>query len=207
MPSVNTSSTSGLLDSGTRAVTTLYSDGGVVEVNPSPVAGLWAWCATDQTGWRVIEDGGFILAEMDKTISNNQMEWCAAMQALEAMPDGWSGTLVTDSKNVLDRLEYLRRHLGLPESQVVVPKNLPWQWYRRMVTSMLRLGDVGFRHVKGHPTAAELKRGFTVSADGARKYDVSDQQVWCDAECQRQATRARLSTGGVVLMRRLRETA
>jgi hypothetical protein len=120
------------------------------------------------------------------------------------MPDGWSGALATDSRNVLDRLEYLRRHLGLPANQVIVPRNLPWQWYRRMVTSLLRLGDLSFRHVKGHPTAADLKRGYTVSADGARKHDVSDQQVWCDAECNRQATRARLSTGGVILTERLR---
>jgi ribonuclease HI len=202
MTSASTSSISGPSGASTR-VTTLYSDGGVVETNPSPVAGVWAWCATDTTGWRIIEDGGFFLAT-DGPISNNQAEWCAAMLALEAMPDGWGGTLVTDSKNVLDRLEYLRRHLGLPASQVVVPRNLPWQWYRRMVTSLLRLGDVSFRHVKGHPTAADLKRGFTLDADGVRKYEVSDQQVWCDAECQRQANRARLSNGGVVLMGRLR---
>ena len=191
--SVSTSSSSGLLGAGTRVVTTLYSDGGVVERNPSPVAGVWAWCAADQTGWRVIEDGGFILAT-DGQISNNQMEWCAAMLALEAMPNGWSGALLTDSRNVLDRLAYLRAHLGLPDSQVVVPKNLPWQWYRRMVTSLLRLGEIDFRHVKGHPTAADLKRGFTASGQ-----PVSDQQVWCDAECGRQATRARLSQGGMTL--------
>jgi len=181
-------------------VTTLYSDGGVVEINPSPIAGTWAWCATNALGWRTIEDSGFILA-LDEPISNNQMEWVAAMQALEAMPDGWSGTLVTDSKNVLDRLAYLKAHLGLPASQVIVPRNLPWQWYRRMVTSMLRLGDVGLRHVKGHPTAADLKRGFT---DKGRP--VSYQQVWCDAECNRQVTRARLSNGGVKLVDRYRLT-
>jgi ribonuclease HI len=201
--SVNTSSISGRSADGTRVATTLFSDGGVVEVNPSPVAGVWAWCATDQTGWRIIEDSGFVLAT-DSPISNNQMEWCAAMMALEAMPDQWSGTLVTDSRNVLDRLAYLRRNLGLPASQVIVPRNLPWQWYRRMVTSMLRLGDVTFRHVKGHPTAADLKRGFTLTPDGARKYDVSDQQVWCDAECNRQSNRARLSQGGLAKMRALR---
>jgi ribonuclease HI len=181
-------------------VTTLYSDGGVVEINPSPIAGTWAWCATNVMGWRIIEDSGFILA-LDGPISNNQMEWVAAMQALEAMPDGWSGTLTTDSKNVLDRLDYLKRHLGLPASQVIVPRNLPWQWYRRMVTSLLRLGEVRFRHVKGHPTAADLKRGFT---DSGRP--VSDQQVWCDAECNRQVTRARLSNGGVKLVERYRLT-
>ena len=186
-----------------KVATTLFSDGGVVEHNPSQIAGVWAWCAADQTGWRIIEDGGFVLAT-DGPISNNQMEWCAAMMALESMPNGWTGTLVTDSRNVLDRLAYLRRHLGLPDNQVVVPRNLPWQWYRRMVTSLLRLGEVNVRHVKGHPTAADLKRGYTVSADGARKYDVSDQQVWCDAECNRQATRARLSKGGLALMGRLR---
>ena len=203
MTLASTSSTSGRSDAGTTTVATLYSDGGVVEVNPSPIAGVWAWCATDMTGWRRMEQGGFVLAE-ERPISNNQMEWFAAMLALEAMPNGWSGALVTDSRNVLIRLDYLRRNLGLPDGQVLVPKNLPWQWYRRMVTSLLRLGDVGFRHVRGHPTATDLKRGFKLSADGLRKHDVSDQQVWCDAECNRQATRARLSTGGQARMRRLR---
>jgi ribonuclease HI len=194
MTSASTSSSGGLSLPSLSEVRTLYSDGGVVEVNPSPIAGTWAWCATNAMGWRIIEDSGFILAT-DGLISNNQMEWVAAMQALEAMPDGWSGTLTTDSKNVLDRLAYLTRHLGLPASQVIVPRNLPWQWYRRMVTSLLRLGEVHFRHVKGHPTAADLKRGFT--QDGR---PVSDQQVWCDAECNRQVTRARLSNGGVMLV-------
>ena len=195
--SVSTSSISGRSGDGTREVLTLYSDGGVVEVNPSPVAGVWAWCATNSRGWRIIEDGGFVLAT-DGPISNNQMEWCAAMQALEAMPDGWSGTLVTDSRNVLERLAYLTDHLG--DTQTLVPRNLPWQWYRRMVTSILRLGPLTFRHVKGHPTAVDLKRGYTVDEHGRRKHDVSDQQVWCDAECGRQVTRARLSVGGVVLV-------
>lgn len=188
-----------------REVSTLFADGGVVEVNPSPVAGCWAWCAANQFGWRVIENGGFVLADPGQVISNNQMEWCAVMLALESQPDGWSGALVTDSQNVLIRLAYLQEHLGDP--QTLVPKNLPWQWYRRMVTSILRLGPLTLRHVKGHPTAADLKRGYTINPDGSRKYDVSDQQVWCDQECQRQATRARLSTGGVLLMRRLRESA
>jgi len=173
-------------------VTTLYADGGVAEINPSPIAGVWAWCATNALGWRIIEDGGFILAT-GEPISNNQMEWAAAMQALEAMPDGWSGTLVTDSKNVLDRLAYLKANLGNPNA--LSPRNLPWPWYRRMVTSILRLGEIQLRHVKGHPTADDLKRGFN-----AKGQPVSSNQVWCDAECGRQVTRARLSNGGVKLV-------
>ena len=174
----------------------------MVEINPSPIAGVWAWCATDDHGYRFIESGGFVLADEDNPlISNNQMEWLAATLALEAMEDGWSGALTTDSKNVLDRLAYLKRTLG--DTGTLVPRNLPWQWYRRMVTSYLRLGEIELRHVKGHPTAADLKRGFTLDASGKPKYAVSSQQVWCDAECNRQVTRARLSNGGVKLVDRL----
>jgi ribonuclease HI len=180
---------------------TIYCDGGVVLHNPSSLGGTWAWCATDQTGWRIIEDGGYLLADPGQTISNNQMEWCAAMLALEAMTDGWTGALVTDSQNVLTRLAYLRGHLGLPDSQVIVPRNLPWQWYRRMVTSLRRLGDLELRHVKGHPTSTDLKRGYTIDASGRRKAWVSDQQVWCDAEASRQATRARMRLATLELSR------
>jgi ribonuclease HI len=176
----------------TARTTTLYSDGGVVQRNPSSLGGTWAWCATDQTGWRIIEQGGYLLAETGQVISNNQMEWCAAMHALEAMPDGWAGTLVTDSQNVIDRLRYARKRLREPAGQVLVPRNLPWPWYQRMVVALERLGDLELRHVKGHPSAADLKRGYTVDDRGARKYAVSDQQVWCDMRCQQESMRVRL---------------
>jgi len=164
----------------------------VVQHNPSSLGGTWAWCATDQTGWRIREQGGYLLAEPGQPISNNQMEWFAALLALEAMPDDWCGTLVTDSRNVLDRLGYARASLGLPARQVLVPRNLPWRWFDRMRHAIDRLGILELRHVKGHPSAADLKRGYTVDASGVRKYAVSDQQVWCDMRTQQEAMRVRL---------------
>lgn len=204
MTCASISSTSG--PSGTCSTPRLYSDGGVAERNPSPIAGVWAWCQSDQRGWRIVEQGGFVLAEQ-QPISNNQMEWLAALLALEAQPDGWSGGLATDSNNVLTRLVYLKRNLGMPARDVLVPRNLPWQWYRRMVTALLRLGEIDFRYVKGHPTVDDLRRGYTLDEAGERKHEASVHQVWCDQECQRQAVRARLSNGGMARLARLRELA
>jgi ribonuclease HI len=184
-------------------IVALYGDGGVVERNPSPVGGVWAWCGVDERGHRVVEDSGIVLADPGGVVTNNQMEWVAIMQALEAQPDGWSGDVVTDSRNTLIWLGQLRDNLNDP--YFLIPRPIDLKWWQRMSISVQRHGELTFKHVKGHPTAVDLARGYTVDDNGARKHDVSSHQVWCDMECTRQAVRARLTNGGSKRMEAMRQ--
>ena len=75
----------------------LYCDGGVIGRNPSSQGGVWAWCGVDKNGTRIIEKGGFVPAPPGVQITNNHTEQIAICLALEAMPDGWSGLVCSDS--------------------------------------------------------------------------------------------------------------
>jgi hypothetical protein len=39
---------------------TVYADGGVVNINPSPIGGTWAFCHVDANGGRIREESGRI---------------------------------------------------------------------------------------------------------------------------------------------------
>jgi ribonuclease HI len=161
----------------------LYTDGGVVKVNPSPIGGTWAWVLTqdDGEGEGIVRcASGLILpAECDgASVSNNVAELRAALEALEAMPGYWRGTLLSDSQITLGRI-----FKGWPL------KGVPLDLYRRLHRIQLRLReDLQVEPVllQGHPTKADLARGI-----GAKRgYPVSKFNKWCDEACQEQARRA-----------------
>ena len=62
-----------------------------------------AWCGVNEQGNRVIERGGVVPAN-GHPITNNHTEQIAITLALEAMPDGWSGTAYSDSMIALGRV-------------------------------------------------------------------------------------------------------
>src|ERR1043165_5334043 len=79
-----------------KRVVALDADGGVVGKNPSDIGGTWAWCGVDAEGNRIVWRGGFVPVN-GRPITNNHTEQIAITLALEAMPDGWSGTVCSDS--------------------------------------------------------------------------------------------------------------
>lgn len=150
----------------------LYCDGGVIQKNPSTIGGTWAWCAVDATGNRVMQQGGVCPAPAGRPITNNHTEQIAITLALEAMPEGWSGTVYSDSMVALGRVFQGWR-----------TKNLPENISRRSAAAVARLGKIETVLLQGHPTKADLERGI-----GAKRgLPVSIYNVWCDAECNRQA--------------------
>jgi ribonuclease HI len=161
-------------------VTALYSDGSVVKSNPSPIGGSWAWCAVDADNQRIIEQSGFLApsARMNR-ITNNHTEFVAALAALAAMPDGWSGDLVVDSQVTMHRITTIRHSAAAP-----IP-NLPDAWVKRAAAVLNRLGTVALFVCAGHPSATDLAAGIT--PNGIR---VSPHNVWCDKECTRRNTEA-----------------
>ncbi len=153
-------------------IVAVYCDGGVIKKNPSEIGGTWAWCGVNADGARVVEFGGVVPAPQGRKITNNHTEQIAICKALEWLPEGWSGTVYSDSQVALGRV-FLNW----------ATFNLPANIAQRCNAARLRLGKLQFRLLQGHPTKAELATGW----GNKRDLPVSIHNVWCDAECGRQA--------------------
>lgn len=153
-------------------IVAVYCDGGVIKKNPSSIGGTWAWCGVDAEGRRVIERGGVVPVSGERIITNNHTEQMAIVKALEAMPDGWMGTIYSDSKIALGRTLWGYATNNLPNNVIV-----------RTAAAVARLGKLKGVLLQGHPTAKDLACGI-----GAKRgFPVSIHNVWCDEECGRQA--------------------
>lgn len=145
----------------------VFCDGGVAVENPSRFGGSWAWCAVDG-GAVIAENSGMVtpLVLGAPAVSNNLTELLAAVEVSEALPDGWDGTLYTDSQVTKFRLEGSKKFAGIPQALI-----------DRCVAARLRLR---FRVVLlgGHPTRKELEAGRR--EDGT---PVSAWNVRCDRQC------------------------
>jgi ribonuclease HI len=150
----------------------LYCDGGMIGRNPSQIGGTWAWCAINQNGERIIERGGIVPAPQGQLITNNHMEQIAITLALEAMPDGWSGTVYSDSMVALGRM-----FKGWKQ------KNLPANIAKRSSEAVARLGAIETVLLQGHPTKADLELGIGAK----RNLPVSIHNMWCDKQCGKEA--------------------
>jgi len=129
----------------------IYTDGGVIKQNPSSIGGSWAWVAISELDQKLKSASGILTPEDLElpSVSNNTMELFAALRALESVPEGWEGTLVTDSRVTACRLLY-----GINPKTANLP---PWIIKR---TSKLRAGRKWkVSIVRGHPTKDELEKG------------------------------------------------
>lgn len=160
------------------AVVSVYADGGVVGRNPSPKGGTWAYLHLDAGGNMVANRCGVVTPERDgaglATISNNFTELWAALLGLEALPDGWAGTLYTDSEVTRGRLVNARPSFT----------NIPECVQERVVRVKARLGPFTAVLLSGHPTQEQLARG---TGKGGRP--VSRWNVLCDQICTRLAAK------------------
>lgn len=162
---------------GTQA---LYTDGGVIHVNPSPMGGTWAWCLVEN-GQRLRQDSGLLLPTAEyPTVSNNVTELYALVAGIEALPEDWAGLIFSDSWVSLQRL-FLGAKL----------KNVPPWLVERLgaIQASGRLARMTYQLLDGHPTAAQLLDG-----KGKRGGPVSEFNVWCDEECGRVGRAARQNT-------------
>ncbi len=155
----------------------LYCDGGVCfdgSHGASNFGGSWAFCAVDANDELLYSDSGFLQVE-DRPTSNNHTEMYAAIMALESVPEGWSGTLYSDSKITLGRLFEGWRNKNLPEEYVLRAKN-----------ALIRLGKVQGKHLDGHPTKAQLEAGI-----GKRGNPVSKWNIFCDDLCTQEINKVK----------------
>lgn len=150
----------------------LWTDGGTLGRNPSPIGGVWAWTLVNERGVKLeCDSGGFEPKALDMpTLSNNVMELYAALRGLVEMPQGWAGFLYTDSKITWYRLASSDSFKGVPPKL----KDMCLQLRaRKMWTPLL---------VAGHPTKEDLLVGYN-----RKGLKASTHNQWCDHECRRQA--------------------
>jgi ribonuclease HI len=149
----------------------LYTDGGVIGQNPSPIGGTWAWCMVDASGQQQRHARGWMSpAEMGvDVVSNNHTELLAIVLGREALPYAWTGTIYSDSWVSLQRV-FLHARLN----------NVP-QWLVERLQKLQRdgwLSGCSWQLLDGHPTRAQLEAGI-----GKRGNPVSTWNVWCDEQC------------------------
>lgn len=156
----------------TTCAVAVYGDGGLIRSNPSPVGGMWAWCHVDAAGWRIREESGVIVPSdvadvSPEGVTNHHSETLALLLGLEALPDGWAGTVYSDSANAL--------RVFFAEGKV---NKFPLAWQQRIGAVLRRMGQMGHVRLDGHPTRAQLRLGI-----GKRGGPVSEHNVRVDKLC------------------------
>lgn len=151
----------------------LYCDGGIIGPNPSKIGGTWAWCLIETKTNAMISKGKGLLRPEKlglKIVSNNSSELWAAIQALSFVDKKWDGIIYTDSMVTLRRLTGSHRFEGVPE------------WLVHTTTELRKNRKWSVMLVAGHPTKAELGRGYRKNKDGSTT-PVSFWNKWCDKHC------------------------
>lgn len=153
----------------------LYTDGGCIGANPSPVGGTWAFVLVDAQGKRVVERSGILTPEQNQLplVTNNIVELYAIILGLEAVPVDWQGRLYSDSRVSLQRLYHQAKLTNVPT----------WLCLRmQAILKSGRLEHILYTLLDGHPTQTQLQMG-----KGKRGGSVSIHNVRCDQLCTRQA--------------------
>lgn len=152
----------------------LFVDGGVIGKNPSKIGGTWAWCLIEDGNLIEFKCGCVYAGFVDcGVITNNFTELYAAVRALRSVPDGWEGTLYTDSVVTKHRLTNSDAFVGIPKWLITETKTL-------RIIKKPKIVLVG-----GHPTKAELIAGKR--RDGR---PCSPWNVFCDKACCKMAKKA-----------------
>lgn len=156
-------------------MTDLFVDGGVIKSNPSKLGGTWAYFLIENE--TIIKQGSGIVTPKDvglPKVSNNLTELLAAIRGLEAVPDGWDGTIHTDSMVTWYRITNGNSFNGIPK------------WLIDLTVKLRRNRKWIAKLVKGHPSKKELEQGFHVHKNGTKSI-VSKWNCACDVECTRLA--------------------
>jgi ribonuclease HI len=168
-----------ILSPSGHEVTHVYADGGCILANPSSYGGTWAYVHANPAEDRKVAglSGIYPADRFGGPVTNNAMELLAVLKGLEALPDGWIGTVLTDSQVTITRWT------GSKVAFVGIPK----AWALRMRAVLARLGGTTWTQLAGHPTAEELERGYRIKTlpDGSTRAAgvTSKWQVMCDRRC------------------------
>ncbi len=164
-----------------NVIASLYCDGGVIERNPSPFGGTWAWCMVGEDGSRIGHGSGICVREDNApAITNNLTELIAAVVGMELLPEGWAGRIYTDSIVTLYRIE--RREPGRPKAKMA---GIPLWLVDRLEVARAKLGAYEVHLLGGHPSRAELATGRKAKSG----LPCSIHNVLCDKLCAEESAR------------------
>lgn len=142
-------------------VSLISTDGGLIGAPGKAEGVTWAYVHVNKHGIVIKKESGYDL----RLKTSPQAESLALIKALEALPEGWSGTVEGDCEYSMHVVFNLWRDKKL-DPQLKERKNL------------LNIGDVKLRHVKGHPSKKDRARGHTKTGK-----PVSEYNVICDDLC------------------------
>lgn len=158
----------------------LYTDGGVISKNPSPIGGTWAWCLVD--GDTLIEqsNGGVFHTDVVQfpggLVTNNQTELFAVVQGLSQLDSDVLVEVCSDSAVTLGRIFKNFAFSNIPfwmKSALEIEKE-----------RLVHFSKFTYTQLDGHPTKAHLLAGI-----GKRGNPVSKWNVLCDKLCNEAAQR------------------
>jgi hypothetical protein len=113
----------------------------------------------------------------------------ALVTGLEALPEGWTGSVFSDSQISLGRLFWGWKQVGIPA----------WLWQRGAAAlQRLDLPNIDPHLLDGHPTAAQLSAGIGKRGHGCSRWNVYADRMCCERakEFIQQRARAELALGG-----------
>ena len=161
-----------IIETDPKRIKRLYTDGGTIGKNPSPLGGTWAWCVTDSADEFLYGESGSFASPEGREITNHQAEFAAMTRALEAMPRGWSGTIYSDSELTLNRF-----------TKDYACFNIPPNMLERARVAVEKLRTMKVVLVQNKPTKKDLAAGIAAKSG----LPVSKWNVWCDQRCRAEA--------------------
>jgi len=159
-------------------ITELYVDGGVIASNPSMIGGTWACCLISERGFCHGHSGVVQPHEITnafEAVSNNQSEMMALLEGLRRLPEGFNGTIYSDSQITLGWAFMGWKWKNIPSWMTFV--------YQIQRKRLLKWDEIKYVLLDGHPTKKQLEAGI-----GKRGHPVSEHNVWCDEACRQAGT-------------------
>lgn len=160
----------------------LYADGGVINKNPSPLGGTWAWVLVDDKDFAVIErDSGYVSrSEIGSDVTNNQMEFLAVIRGLLNITNPQALKEVRSDSNItLGRIFRDWSITNIPDWILEERKRAFKNYDTKAWSNCLMLK---YTLVQGHPTDDELRAGI-----GKKGRPVSKWNVLADKLCNDEA--------------------
>lgn len=152
----------------------MVSDAGLSKGGTAPVA-AYACCLVNEQDKRVIEESNLVPLEVYGLTGCgcNTAEFYAFLRGFELLAEsfpGWSGEVMTDSNNTLQRFFGGWKMNGIPN-----------EWIKRGTIARTALGKMTPVLLGGHPTETDLKNGIRWSRPPHLR--VSVHNLWADSRC------------------------
>lgn len=154
-------------------VNRLYTDGGVIQKNPSPIGGTWAYCLVTIKGNLMYEDYDVERADRfnGKLVTNNQMELLAVIRGLQTLRRDMVVHICSDSEITLGRLFHGYAMENIPEWML---EELAQERSR-----LTQFKNFKYTLLSGHPTKSQL-----ITGTGRNSHPVSQWNQRADSLCK-----------------------